>query len=82
MISAANAASTGTRVAEQLCAGSAGEFGQVRRGVRVIAIRGAIDATVGQFDRRPSTDIAADAWEVAQTFDRCARPSVEPPTQT
>jgi AcrR family transcriptional regulator len=62
------------QLAEQLHAGQrAGEFRQFDARVMAIAIRGAIDATIGQFARDPSTDIAADARELAQTFDRCTR---------
>jgi AcrR family transcriptional regulator len=62
------------QLAEQLRAGQrAGEFRQFDARVMAIAIRGAIDATVGQFARHPNTDIAADARELAQTFDRSTR---------
>jgi AcrR family transcriptional regulator len=64
------------QLAEQLRAGQrAGEFRQFDARVMAIAIRGAIDATVGQFACDPSIDVVADARELAQTFDCCTRAS-------
>jgi AcrR family transcriptional regulator len=64
------------QLAEQLRAGqAAGEFRQFDARVMAVAIRGAIDATVGQFGRDPSIDIGVDARELAESFDRCTRAS-------
>jgi AcrR family transcriptional regulator len=61
-------------LADQLRAGQdAGEFGRFDPRVMAIAIRGAIDAIVGQFARDPGIDVAADARELGKTFDRCTR---------
>jgi AcrR family transcriptional regulator len=61
-------------LAEQLRAGQcAGAFRQFDARVMAMAIRGAIDATVGQFARDGTSDIAANASELAQIFDRCTR---------
>jgi AcrR family transcriptional regulator len=62
-------------LADQLHAGQrAGEFGTFDPRVMAIAIRGAIDATVGQHIRDPSIDLAAHAKELVDSFDRCTRP--------
>ncbi len=63
------------QVAEQLRAGQdAGEFGNFDARVLATAIRGAIDATVGQFTRDPGIDLEAAGRELAEIFDRGTRP--------
>lgn len=63
------------QVAEQLRAGqTSGEFGGFDPRVMAIAIRGAIDAAVGQFTRDRSTDLEAAGRELSEAFDRSTRP--------
>jgi AcrR family transcriptional regulator len=63
------------QLADQLRAGQqAGAFGKFDARVMATAIRGAIDATVGQFTRDRSTDLAAAGQELAAAFDRSTRP--------
>jgi AcrR family transcriptional regulator len=62
-------------LADQLRAGQrAGQFGTFDARVMAIAIRGAIDATVGQYTRDRSIDLEAYAKELADAFDRSTRP--------
>ncbi len=62
-------------LADQLRAGQqAGEFGEFDPRVMATAIRGAIDATVGQFTRDRDTDLEAAGRELAEAFDRSTRP--------
>lgn len=63
------------QLADQLRAGQqAAAFGEFDARVMATAIRGAIDATVGQFTRDSSTDLEAAGRELAEAFDRCTRP--------
>ena len=61
-------------LADRLRAGQkAGEFGAFDARVMAIAIRGAIDATVGLYTRDRSIDLETYARELAESFDRCTR---------
>ncbi|MDX6681222.1 MAG: hypothetical protein QOG94_1261 [Solirubrobacteraceae bacterium] len=63
------------QLAERLRAGQRERaFGEFDPHVMAIAIRGAIDALVGQFTRDRSTDLDAAGRELAETFDRATRP--------
>jgi AcrR family transcriptional regulator len=63
------------QLSDQLVAGQrAGAFGTFDPRVMATAIRGAIDATVGQFTRDRSIDLEAAGRELAATFDRSTRP--------
>jgi AcrR family transcriptional regulator len=63
------------QLGDQLVAGQqAGAFGAFDPQVMAMAIRGAIDATVGQFTLDRSTDLEAAGRELAAAFDRSTRP--------
>lgn len=63
------------QLADQLRAGQrAEEFGDFDARVMATAIRGAIDASVGQFTRDRDTDLEAAGRELAEAFDRSTRP--------
>lgn len=62
------------QLADQLRAGQrAGEFGEFDARVMATAIRGAIDAIVGQFTRDRDTDLEAAGRELAKAFDRATQ---------
>jgi AcrR family transcriptional regulator len=63
------------QLADQLRAGQqASAFGEFDARVMATAIRGAIDATVGQFTRDRSTDLETAGRELAEAFDRSTQP--------